>query len=240
MKSIKKILQMNDITLSDFAAFLKISRPTLNNYIGIFENSEEIPNQKYNIIFNELFGGDELSKAEFIDKLSNYKNMLERDAKLGISNLSAEMTDLCTYTIKNISKDFKTEDFDKNIYIFINMLISNYKREPIFNHIVKYFLVLNGIEDYKNIDFHADSYLLHYYQLFSKEKKCSLDYDENLKKQFLNRIKEINNHTNSKNELVENKIKQLLEEEISKLTNFGIKISEEDLLDLISKKLNSK
>lgn len=43
MQNVKKTLQAYDITLSEFANSLRISRPTLNNYISIFEEGGEIP-----------------------------------------------------------------------------------------------------------------------------------------------------------------------------------------------------
>ena len=64
---IKNILQKNGLTLFGFAEMLNISRPTLNSYIRIFEAGSNIPNEKYQIIFEELFNYN-LPEKEFKKK----------------------------------------------------------------------------------------------------------------------------------------------------------------------------
>ena len=55
MKMIKEILKKNNITLLNFAKQLGISRQTLDTYIRIYESGEELPNQKYQILFDRFF-----------------------------------------------------------------------------------------------------------------------------------------------------------------------------------------
>ena len=62
--NIRKLLQKNGLTLFSFAELLNISRPTLNSYIKIFESGSSIPNEKFQIIFEELFNQD-LSNDKF-------------------------------------------------------------------------------------------------------------------------------------------------------------------------------
>lgn len=141
MVDVRKILQKNGITLFSFAELLNISRPTLNSYIRAFESGSCIPNEKYQIIFEELFNYN-LSEDEFYKKLDKYHNLVRRDKAMGVLELEADATDLFTSVMDNIKKDFCSDDYDENIYIFINMLTSSYRTEEIFLHLSKYFWFL--------------------------------------------------------------------------------------------------
>ena len=56
MINVKNQLKNLGITLAEFADKLQISRPTLDSYIQIFESGDKIPKEKYQTIFNKLFG----------------------------------------------------------------------------------------------------------------------------------------------------------------------------------------
>ena len=119
---IKKKLKELGITLAYFAESLSISRPTLDTYIDYFEKKEKIPKDKIQIIFERLFSEEIQTKEEFEDNLEQYKNLLERDKVLGTFELNAKSTDLMTSVINNIKEDMYSNDFNENIYIYINML----------------------------------------------------------------------------------------------------------------------
>lgn len=233
---VKKTLQKNGLTLFSFAEMLNISRPTLNSYIRIFEAGSNIPNEKYQIIFEELFNYN-LPKKEFEKKLNKYRNLVQRDKSMGLLELEADATDLFTSVMRNIKKDFFSGNYDENIYIFINMLISSYKSEERFLHLVKYFLVLNDVIPYQKIDFQNESYLLHYFAMFEDDKKNNLQYDTRLEKKFINRIEEIRSiKRESENQSKQNLI-NLLNEEINKYRDIGIELSEEEILKILLTKI---
>lgn len=234
--NVRKILQKNGFTLFSFAELLNISRPTLNSYIKIFESGSNIPNEKFQIIFEELFGCD-LSNEKFMQKLNKYHNLLQRDKVMGVLELEADTTDLFASVMNNIKEDFYSDDYDEKIYIFINMLISSYKSEKLFIHLVNYFLILNNIISYQEIKFEKDSYLLHYFSVFENDKKNNLIYDSKLEKRFVQRIAEISKiKRKSENRYKQNLI-NLLDEEISNLKDIGLELTEEQILKMLLNKI---
>lgn len=117
------------------------------------------------------------------------------------------------------------------------MLISSYKSEEQFSHLVKYFLVLNDVIPYQKIDFQNESYLLHYFAMFENDKKNKLQYDTRLEKNFINRIEEIRSiKRESENQSKQNLI-NLLNEEINKYRDMGIELSEEEILKILLAKI---
>ena len=52
---IKIQIKKYGLTQSEIADLLHISRPTLNSYIKQYEEKERVNNEKYDIVFNELF-----------------------------------------------------------------------------------------------------------------------------------------------------------------------------------------
>lgn len=234
--NIRKLLQKNGLTLFSFAELLNISRPTLNSYIKIFESGSSIPNEKFQIIFEELFNQD-LSNDKFNKRLNKYHSLLQRDKAMGVLELEADATDLFTVVMNNIKNDFSSDDYDEDIYIFINILISSYKREKLFSHLVKYFLVLNNIISCQDINFKKEPYLLHYFSVFENDKKNSLIYDAILEKRFIERIEEIARiKRQSENRYKQNLI-DLLDEEISIIKDMGLELTEEQVLKILLNKI---
>lgn len=234
--NIKKTLQKHNITLTSFSELLDISRPTLNSYIKVFESNSKIANEKIQIVFEELFNYD-LSNDEFCKRLSKYHDLLQRDKTMGVLELQANVTDLFTSVMNNIKSDFYSNDYDENIYVFINMLISSYKTEKLFMHLVKYFLVLNDIISYHDIDFKKDIYLFHYFSMFEKDKKNYLKYDAELEKKYVNRINEIKEIKKSSDEIAKNRLIDLLNKEIDKINDMGLQLSEEEILNVLLNKI---
>ena len=234
--NIRKLLQKNGLTQYSFAELLNISRPTLNSYIKIFESGSSIPNEKFQIIFEELFNQD-LSNDKFNKRLNKCHSLLQRDKAMGVLELEADATDLFTVVMNNIKNDFSSDDYDEDIYIFINILISSYKREKLFSHLVKYFLVLNNIISCQDINFKKEPYLLHYFSVFENDKKNSLIYDAILEKRFIERIEEIARiKRQSENRYKQNLI-DLLDEEISIIKDMGLELTEEQVLKILLNKI---
>ena len=240
MKDIRKVLQTNGVTLSKFADTLRISRPTLNNYISIFEKGGEIPKDKYQIIFLRLFN-DTLSKKEFNSILDDFSKLIERDSMMGVMELEPEETDLFTSILDSIKNDFKSENYSEDIYKFLNLLVSSYKTEPFFNHIARYFLILNGQIDYKKIDLQKESYLLYYFKLFSYEKEnVYFKYDKIVAREFIKRIEELRKKRDSQEVEIEKKIRNMIINEMTQLQNLGIKMTNEEMVDYLKKKILMK
>ena len=54
-KHIKCQLKSLDVKISKLASGLEISRPTFDTYVDLYENNQQIPNEKYQEIFDYLF-----------------------------------------------------------------------------------------------------------------------------------------------------------------------------------------
>ena len=228
---IKNILQSHEVSLLKFSNLLNISRPTLNSYILLFENGKKIPNDKIQLIFNKLFD-QELAHHEFITILKKYSRMLKRDEAMGILDVDSKVTDLVTSVVDNIKKDCESGDYNENVYEFINMLISNYRNDELFSHLVEYFLVLNGRIPLEEIDFRKKPYLLHYYSVLDKDKHHELSFDQQLYSDFVSRINEIKELRN-KETLVQTELMNKIRDRIQEITEYEPEIDKEDLMKLV-------
>lgn len=126
MHNIKRYLKDVGITQKEFAERIGLSRPTLDTYIEMFESGQTIPKERYDIIFKGLFDSDNGSKREFTKNLQQVENLLIRDKKYGTSDLEPEAADYVSLIIRNMNRDLKIADWNKDVYTFINILISNY------------------------------------------------------------------------------------------------------------------
>lgn len=232
---IKKKLKELGITLAYFAESLSISRPTLDTYIDCFERKEKIPKDKIQIIFERLFSEDIKTKEEFEANLKQYKNLLERDKLLGTFELNAKNTDLMTSVIDNIKEDMYSNDFNENIYIYINMILKSYKREPIFRYIADYFLALNSRLDIKDLDKEQKIFISNFYKICDEYKKDMLLIDEVYFKKFKNRIEEIEKDKKEAKTMLNEKIKTLINNEIEEQLKLGFDINDIELEDIIDK-----
>ena len=232
---IKKKLKELGITLAYFAESLSISRPTLDTYIDYFEKKEKIPEDKIQIIFERLFSEEIQTKEEFEDNLEQYKNLLERDKVLGTFELNAKSTDLMTSVINNIKEDMYSNDFNENIYIYINMILKSYKREPIFTYISDYFLALNGRLDIKDLDKEQKIFISNFYKVCDEYKKDMLHINEVYFKKFKNRIEEIEKEKKEVKTMLNEKIKILINNEIEEQLKLGFDINDIELEDIIDK-----
>lgn len=98
---IKNFLKRNGITLTQFAADLNISRPTLDIYIKNYDEDFELSNQLFQKIFDFLFQDQNVSKNDFLSKYEYVKSYYgKKDESLSSLHL----------------KSTSTEDIEKNEY----------------------------------------------------------------------------------------------------------------------------
>lgn len=187
---IKYILKSNRVNLVDFAAILNISRPTLNQYIKMYESGKEIPNSKIHFIFDQLFSR-KLNVDEFRELIEKYERLINRDVNSGLLDLDVDKTDLYYKIVDTIKNDFLSDGLDVDFYDFLYFLISHYKENSMIEHYIKYINILNDITPYSSVDFKRESYLLHYFKLFSDDISNKLEYDKSLEKMFISRIEEL-------------------------------------------------
>lgn len=221
MINVKNQLKNLGITLAEFADKLQISRPTLDSYIQIFESGDKIPKEKYQTIFNKLFGKEINDKDKFFSTLAKYQRLIERDRVLGTSELNPKRTDVMNSVIREMKKDMVLDDCNEDIYRFINMLIRSYRNEPMFEKMVNYFLVLNG---QKEVDFIKDNkvYLSNFCKVFYGIKNNMLEIDEEYLDIFYKRRDEIIQKRHKLKRTINKKLSDIINVKIEELTQLGI------------------
>lgn len=237
MYNIKQYLKDIGITQKEFAERLGLSRPTLDTYIDMFEGNQTIPKERYDIIFNRLFGAKKASADEFQMRLQKVENLLNRDQKYGTSDLSAEAADYVSSVVNTMTKDLKEENWNKDVYIFINILISNYRKNEIFQQLVEYFIYLNNIRSIEQIEEKQKSYFANMYKAFhglieSPDFYCEKDYED-----FLVRCDEIKKEKIKRNDERKNNLKKRIKDMVVEHEKKGIDLSEEEIIEAIKRQL---
>jgi len=237
---IKSKLKEVNVTLSDFANKLEVSRPTLNNYITLYEKGEELPNEKYQLIFEELFEDDVNTKEEFEATLDRYNKLLTRDKLLGTIQFDTKTTDLMTSIIERMKEDLQNNDYDDSIYVFINNMIGSYRDDPSFSTIANFALYLNNIKDLEEIKNEDKPFISNFYKLLELQKEDKLMIDQEYYNKFINEVKEletsINNEQQKKaEEIYENTIKERINKEIQEQLKLGLDIKEINIDKIMNK-----
>lgn len=235
--NIKNRLKKIGITLAELASKLKISRPTLDSYIDMFESNQVIPKEKYQKIFECLFSSNIDDRETFIKLLEHCNDLIERDTLLGTFELGVNKTDIITSVIDEMKKDMYSETWDEDIYIFINMLLRSYKREPIFKHLATYILTLNGKKDVELLDNEEKKYISNYYKVFYKDKNNLLMLDDEYLEKFLKRVHQMKKTEKENRDEMEKELIEKVNEKVKELLKLGVGI--EDInLEKVLKELN--
>lgn len=235
---IKERLKANKVTISEFAQNLQISRPTLDSYIKMYESGQELPNDKYKIVFDILFSDDVESIEEFKNRIEEVKNILHRDSILGTIDLDAEKTDLLTNIIEIAKSDLYDENCDLNVYRFIIMYLNSYKNVNVFTTLMKYFLTLNSRYNIEELEEDDKVALSNYFRIFSKQVNNELEFDQESYSMFLRRVDEIKDNEEKEKEEFKAQVSSLLNERIDELVDQGVDLKNINIQNLISNILN--
>lgn len=232
--NIKKILKENNYSLKDFAEEIKLSRPTLDSYINYYESNKTIPRERYQIVFDGLFKSN-LDNAEFIERIKYYKNLFERDENLGTLSLYTGDADLVSKIHQLMLDDIKRDDCDKNIYYFISMLISSYRRNETFNYLAYYFSVLNNLVEMED-SFLDKSYLAYFYKVFKQIKDNAPEFNQKDFEDFLIRKDELLIERSERKKKRAMEIEQLVGEITDEYNQKGLELTKEQLIrELVNK-----
>ena len=237
MINIKDYLKAIGISKQELATEIKLSRPTLDSYIFAYENGEAIPRERYQIIFDELFG-ETLERDDFWSTLERLKNLLERDERLGTDTLDARAADMVSRLKDRMLQDMSQNGWNQSVYIFIDMLITSYRDNIIFKRLAEYFTYLNrsDLEDRANSE--QIPYFAQFYRLFSSLLKNPTTYEEQDYIDFLERREQIIRGRVSEQEKKEENIKKLISDTVRELQETGIDATETEILKAIIEKIN--
>lgn len=238
MINIKEYLKSIGISKQEFATEIKLSRPTLDSYIITYENGEIIPRERYQIIFDELFSED-LDPETFRMELDRLKNLLDRDERLGTDKLDTYAADMVSRLKDRMSQDMSQDGWNQSVYTFIDMLITSYRQNIIFERLAEYFTYLNRSE----LDDLAESeqipYFAQFYRLFHSLIKNPTTYEKKDYEAFLKRREQIIKERMTEQEKQEENIKKLISDTARELQETGIAATDAEIIKAVLEKLNS-
>lgn len=228
--NVKEQLKELNITQSDFAEELGISRPTLDSYMSLYDSGEIIPKDRFEIILHRLFDGEITTKEAFLQKLRFYKELLNRDNRLGITDIPADDADTVSTIVDLMIRDMKSAEYSRELYKFIEMLLFNYRRQELFRIIAEYFVAFNDEANYE-IKEKQIPYFANIYACMQKIKGDSVKYREQDYEAFLRRRMEVRQEQVTKENAVKLAISKKVEEIINKAKKDGIALTEEQIME---------
>lgn len=232
MNDIKNKLREMKITLVEFSSELEISRPTLDTYIELYESDSIIPKEKYQKIFGYLFNEEIKNREEFLQRMKQCHDLIEKDRLLGTAELNPKKTDILTSIIKEMTKDMSEPDCNEDIYIFINMIVRSYRREEIFQKLARYFLLLNA-KCTDSASKEEEIYLSNYYKLFYEDKNNLLKMDNEYLAKFYSKAKDIAANEMKNKEKIKEALLGKVIQEIDKMSKIGIDVNNISIKELI-------
>lgn len=236
MYDIKDYLKSIGITKQGLSEQLKLSRQTLDNYIDLYECDTSIPKEKYQVIFKRLFTNPPLNADDFSIMLTTMSNLLDRDEKYGLVNLTAEDTDIVTGIVSKMARDLQKKDCNREIYSFVSYTINSYRVDDVWQLMASYILVLNGGKEPKGLSNTEKAFFSSLYDLVYKYKNGKLEYDEMLYKAFLNKRNELIHKKANMKLKVSNSLMAKMEEIIQESTEQGVELTEEKLIQKLKER----
>lgn len=227
---IKKYIKDLGITLKEFADRINLSRPTLDAYIDMYEKGIELPRDRYQIIFDDLFRAKDKKREEFEASLSAFEELLDQDARFGISNLGVEEADTITDLVFQAKKDLSENGWDYYVYVFINKLLSSYRQEEIFRLLAKYFVVLNGLSSVDEISEEEKPCIATMFNAFSSIKNKKYQSHEDYYRNFLMRREELISERNAESEKQQREINKKIQSVIKEASKAGITLSKKEII----------
>ena len=240
MFNIKEYLKSIGITQKDFADRVGLSRPTLDTYIDLYENGNPIPKERYAIAFSTLFDEGPYTSEDFTSKLQRIEKLFNRDERYEISELEPLAADYVTSILRNMKRDMMLIDWNEDVYTFINILISNYRRNEIMQQLAEYFIFLNAFRDADEIEEKQKSYFANFYRTFDALLKNPKEYNKDNYLGFLKRCEEIKVDKEKDARSVKKQLLDQIQKIVDEGKKKGIIFSEEEIITEINNGLNNK
>lgn len=235
---IKKYLKSAGITQKQFAEKMNLSRPTLDTYIEMYEHGQTLPKKKYDDYFNKLFKSTNNSLQMFISELQKIESRDGNSTYCRLDSLESDAEDYISLIVRNMRKDFETEGWNRNIYTFINILISNYRKNDVFQYLAEYFVYLNSIENVENISSKQIPYFANMFKTFRSLSENPENYDQQDYKDFIKYCKEIRDNKrkeyNKREDFIKGEIKHILLSYERK----GVNLSDQEILEKLTTHLS--
>lgn len=221
-------------TKTELAEELNLSRPTLNQYIDLFESGKKIENERYDIIFNRLFSERLDNKDLFKRKLDAVKFLLERDKKYDIGSLTPEAADLVARIHNIMVNDLSSDDWNRKVYDTVSIILTRYRSDVIFSELSGYFSDLNSDVDLAGISSQTKAYYSFFYKCFHELMGGQPDLDSDMYNAFLKRRLQLSGERAKKNAQKAENIKEIISNTLNEIElefqENGVDASEEELL----------
>lgn len=220
-------------TKIQLAEEIELSRPTLNQYIELFETGQKIANERYEIIFRRLFADQTISKEQFDRRMDSVKYLLERDRRYDIGNLDPEAADIVARIHNNMVKDMSDGQWDKKVYDGILILFSSYKNNIIMRELASYFSDLNSDSDLTCLSDESKAYYSYYYDCFHNIIDGTPVFNPESYEQFLNRKEALSKDREKrqikKTQKIRSKFERVLKEVECEFKSKGMDASEDEI-----------
>lgn len=238
MNNIKDYLKRNGVSKQEFANEIKLSRPTLDAYIAAYENGETIPRERYQIIFDDLFD-EELEVEVFKEELERVKELLDRDERLGTDKLDTRAADMVSRLKDRMFQDMSQGDWNQSVYTFVDMLITNYRKNVIFEKLAEYFTYLNRSERNDCISDAQIPYFAQFYRVFDSLIKNPASYEYQDFEAFMKRREQLIKDRIIIQEQKEEKFKKLISDAARELEETGIAATDTEILRAVLEKIKN-
>ena len=230
-------------TKRELAVDIKLSRPTLDQYIKVYESGERIDNERYQIIFERLFRDTTMGREEFDRVILSIKLLLERDKKYDIGEISTLAADIVVRIHNIMVNDMESDNWNKRFYDGLLVVLANYHKVDIMREVIEYFSDLNSDFDLSCLSEESKAYRAYFYNCFRAIVDKAPNYNEELYNQFLLRKEELKAGRKKAREVINNSIKDrfqnILEEVQQESINKGVEISENEIMAEVVRRIQN-
>ena len=175
---IKSYIKKMGYTQSDIAEEIGVSRPTLDLYIGLFEKGKHIPKVQYEQAFQRLFRTEDTSPNNFKLRLNMEKRFLRKEnTKYNDTSENESIAGFFSKLHDAIISDVK-KGYDKDIYVFILLLIKKYHNDDALKYFSKYYVNLYCNDGELEKSMLERIYYSNFHGLISNINSGNLKFDE--------------------------------------------------------------
>lgn len=244
---VKNILKQSGVTLSQFASDLNISRPTLDNYIDIYDSGHHISNTFYHDIFDFLFENSNISDDDFIKRyryMKNYYGFSSGEAQITVSKLKSSYTtpkgeymEVIDEIIGHLNSDKMNPDTPLETY---KMILKTLKMnsDELFN-LYKFYSIFSGNEKLGLVNDDEKKIYSELYNAMRNIKNTNMPIRESLFEEFTNYANEAYDskhyHVDQIKKTLNDKLNEVLLDEIQK--GDLNKMSIDQIIEVIKRKL---
>lgn len=228
-------------TKSELAQELSISRPTLNQYIDLYDMGNKIENERYEIIFERLFSDMSLSREKFDKRVQSIKYLLERDRRYEVGNLKPDAADLIARMHNILVNDLSDDQWNRKVYDGIEILLRSYRTNVVMRELLSYFSDLNSNSDLAYLSREDKAFYSFFFGFLRNIVDSEPIFDEKTYSDFLARREQIRiereKTRNEVSERIQRRMRDLLEEVDSEFKEKGIDVTEEEMVSEVIRRM---